>query len=42
VNIYNVFNSRYGGIDASGSRYDLIYNPQYGRRFLIGFTFSLE
>jgi outer membrane receptor protein involved in Fe transport len=40
--INNVFNARYGGIDAYGTEADLIYNPQYGRNFKIGLSFTLE
>jgi outer membrane receptor for ferrienterochelin and colicin len=38
----NVFDNHYGGIDAYGSQYDLRYNPQYGRGFGLGLSFSLE
>ena len=31
LNINNVFNARYGGIDAYGGLYDLNYNPQFTR-----------
>jgi len=42
LNINNVFNSQYGGIDAYGGFNDLIYNPQYGRSILFGLSYSLE
>ncbi|MCK5840004.1 MAG: TonB-dependent receptor, partial [Bacteroidales bacterium] len=42
LNINNVFNSHYGGIDAYGGFNDLIYNPQYGRSILFGLSYSLE
>ncbi len=42
LKINNVFNARYGGIDAYGNQYDLRYNPQYGRNFMLGLTFNLE
>ena len=42
VDIENVINSHYAGIDASGTRNDLIYNPQYGRSFLFGLSFAIE
>jgi hemoglobin/transferrin/lactoferrin receptor protein len=38
----NIFDARYGGIDAYGSETDLRYNPQYGRNFRVGLSFSLE
>jgi hemoglobin/transferrin/lactoferrin receptor protein len=38
----NLFNANYGGIDAYGSENDLRYNPQQGRNFRFGLTFSLE
>lgn len=40
--INNVFNAEYGGIDAYGGIYDLQYNPQYGRNFRLGFSFTME
>ena len=42
LDIKNLFNAEYGGIDAYGSSSDLIYNPQYGRFFRIGLSFSME
>lgn len=42
LDIKNLFNAEYGGIDAYGSNSDLIYNPQYGRYFQIGFSFRME
>ncbi|HPE56136.1 MAG TPA: TonB-dependent receptor [Bacteroidales bacterium] len=42
LNITNVFNAKYGGIDAYGNGYDLYYNPQYGRNFRLGLNFILE
>ncbi len=42
LDIKNLFNAEYGGIDAYGSNSDLIYNPQYGRHFQIGFSFRME
>lgn len=38
----NVFDARYGGIDAYGTEADLRYNPQYGRNFKIGLSFNME
>ena len=38
----NIFNAKYGGIDAYGSENDLVYNPQYGRNFRIGLSFAME
>ena len=40
--VNNLFNARYGGIDAYGGATDLIYNPQYGRNFRLGFSFTME
>ena len=40
--INNLFNAHYGGIDAYGGVADLIYNPQYGRNFRLGFSFTME
>ncbi len=40
--VNNVFNARYGGIDAYGGALDLIYNPQFGRNFRLGFSFTME
>ena len=38
----NLLNAKYPGIDAYGSEVDLRYNPQYGRNFKIGLSFSLD
>ncbi len=40
--VNNVFNAKYGGIDAYGGLYDLKYNPQFGRNFRLGFSFTME
>ncbi|MEZ5083514.1 MAG: TonB-dependent receptor [Bacteroidales bacterium] len=40
--INNLFNAKYGGIDAYGGINDLKYNPQYGRNFRLGFSFTME
>lgn len=42
LTINNVFNTRYGGNDAYGGLYDLVYNPQYGFNFKLGFSFTME
>ena len=42
LKINNVFNANYGGIDAYGGNADLRYNPQYGRNFQFGLSFSME
>ncbi len=42
LNINNLFDAHYGGLDAYNDQTDLIYNPQYGRTFLFGFTFRME
>ncbi len=38
----NVFNAHYGGMDAYAGNSNLIYNPQQGRNFQVGFTFRME
>jgi hemoglobin/transferrin/lactoferrin receptor protein len=40
--MYNVFNAKYGGIDAYGNEADLIYNPQYERFTRVGLSFRLD
>ncbi len=40
--VNNVTNAKYGGLDAYASFYDLKYNPQYGRFFRLGFSFTME
>lgn len=40
--VYNVFNEKYGGIDAYGNETDLIFNPQYERLTRIGLSFRLD
>ncbi len=42
LDIKNIFNAQYGGIDAYGSNSDLIYNPQYGRYYQIGLSFRMD
>ncbi|MEZ5197967.1 MAG: TonB-dependent receptor [Bacteroidales bacterium] len=42
IDIRNLFDAEYGGIDAYGSNTDLIYNPQYGRFFQVGLSFRME
>jgi outer membrane receptor protein involved in Fe transport len=42
LQVFNVFDAEYGGLGAYGSEYDLLYNPQYGRSFKLGFSFRLE
>lgn len=39
VKTTNLFNARYGGIDATGTDVDLRYNPQLGRNIQIGIGF---
>ncbi len=39
VKVFNVFDAKYGGIDARGADVDLDYNPQIGRNFQIGITY---
>lgn len=38
----NLFNEKYAGLDAYGTEYDLRYNPQFGRNFRLGLSFSFE
>jgi len=40
--ILNVFNSEYGGIDATRTDIDLLYNPQYKRNIRFGINYRLE
>jgi hemoglobin/transferrin/lactoferrin receptor protein len=40
--VNNVFNARYGGIDAYESNYNLLYNPQHGRHYALGLSFIFE
>jgi hemoglobin/transferrin/lactoferrin receptor protein len=42
LDIKNIFNAEYGGIDAYGANTDLIYNPQYGRFYQVGLSFRME
>ena len=42
LKINNVLNAKYGGLDAYGGNADLRYNPQYGRNFQFGLSFSME
>ncbi|MBN2174627.1 MAG: TonB-dependent receptor [Bacteroidales bacterium] len=42
MNMNNVFDNEYGGTDATGSLFDLVYNPQYGRYFRFGLIFRME
>ncbi len=42
LDIKNIFDAEYGGIDAYGSNTDLIYNPQYGRFYQVGLSFRME
>ncbi len=42
LDIRNIFNAKYGGIDAYGLTTDLVYNPQYGRYFEVGLSFRME
>ncbi len=42
VRVNNMLNASYGGIDASGTNADLIYNLQRGRFFYFGMSFWFE
>ncbi len=42
INIRNVFNKRYAGIDATGTIDDLVYNPQSLRTFNFGLSYRIE
>jgi len=42
LKILNVFNTQYGGIDATGLDIDLRYNPQLGRNIQLGVNFNLD
>ncbi len=38
----NLLNEKYGGIGVTGFGYSLPYNPQFGRNFQLGLTYSLN
>ena len=38
----NTFNKRYGGIDATGTPDDLLYNPQPGRSIRLGVNYTMN
>jgi len=40
--VINVFDTQYGGIDATGLDIDMQYNPQLRRNFRMGISFSFE
>jgi outer membrane receptor protein involved in Fe transport len=42
IKILNVFDTKYGGINATGLDVDLIYTPQMGRNIQVGVSFKLE
>ena len=42
LNLNNIFDAHYGGIDAYGLGNDLVYNPQYGFNFRLGFSFTMD
>jgi hemoglobin/transferrin/lactoferrin receptor protein len=42
LRVNNVLGAEYGGIDAYGSSRDLLYNPQYGRYYNMGLTFTFD
>lgn len=42
LKVVNVFNSPYAGIAATGTVFDLKYNPQMGRFFEYGFSFRFD
>lgn len=42
VKIRNLFDAKYGGIDARGADVDLDYNPQVGRNIHFGITFRKD
>ena len=42
LSLRNVFNQAYGGIDATGTSDDLLYNPQVGRIVQFGASYRLD
>lgn len=42
IKVFNVFDAKYGGIDATGLDVDLVYNPQLGRSFQFGINFMMD
>jgi outer membrane receptor protein involved in Fe transport len=38
----NIWNRHYGGIDATGTPDDLLYNPQQGRLFRLGINYNMN
>lgn len=42
VNVKNIFDKQYAGIDATGFDIDMIFNPQLRRQIRIGANFSLD
>jgi outer membrane receptor for ferrienterochelin and colicin len=42
VRVNNLTNAQYGGIDATGTSADMIYNPQRGRLIYFGISFRFE
>ena len=42
IKFNNVFDEKYGGINATGTEADLPYNPQLGRNFRIGLTYNFN
>lgn len=40
--IRNIFDQEYGGIDATGTSDDLLYNPQPGRQFRFGVNYNMN
>jgi len=42
MKVFNAFDAKYGGIDATGLDVDLVYNPQLGRSFQFGINFMMD
>ena len=40
--VQNLFNKRYGGLDATGTPDDLLYNPQQGRLIRFGINYNMN
>ena len=38
----NMFNQRYGGLDATGTPDDLLFNPQQGRQWRLGVNYNMN
>lgn len=42
MHLQNIFNTRFAGLDATGTPDDLLFNPQQGRLFRIGVNYNMK